>query len=318
MHRTLVPGLSWGLSAVGLSASGTRGSTPQWERLVARSIKAGVNLFDLADVPLDQEGSLWRALKDPGAPIVVILRRGPRRLLLHDARGTGGAPTWENVRSDEQLARLLESSLPERSDSIGLCVEWDEREEDTKGRPRASRALRDLVDRDRIHGWGRRLTDHDVPEELAEEPPAFVTHVLSLLHTLTRSAHRWHGPPLFARDPLASGRLDGTHFDDAVSPLSLGRAPIPLREMRDEYEPVLRLAPLVRPGQRTLLQAALRYAIDIVGAQAVLVPAPDPRRLDELLGFESSLPLDDQDRALLDRLATSSPPISRSAPFSPV
>jgi aryl-alcohol dehydrogenase-like predicted oxidoreductase len=104
----------------------------------------------------------------------------------------------------------------------------------------------------------------------------------------------------FARDPFDGGRLDGRRLTETVSMRRPDVGPVRLRELEQEFAPVLSLGFLTDGKRRTLAQAALRYVLRWPWVCSVLVPLPAPERLGEVLAAESVPPLSEEE---LSRLA---------------
>ncbi len=319
MRSNVLPRTDLELSTIGISSTGRgRLDTGQWKSTVAHARKAGVNLFDLTGIPPDREAYLRQFLEESGEPLAIIVGRSAARLL--EERST---PSRDLRLTDEdELAQLLERSVTANGTknlrTMRLLVEWQPTLSDPTVDRLASRALRRLVRDEMIQAWGTRPAGPPTETAPTAEDPDFESRSVSLLERPWPASERWRGFPLLARDPLAAGRLDGSRLDASGSLLSPGQRPVPVAAIREEFAPVLRLGPLTRRGQRTLLQVALRYVIDVVGAISALVPAPDARRLDEILAFESSPPLSAEDVELIASLPRSPPPFDQSPPFSPL
>lgn len=297
------------LSAVGLCAdTGPRADLARWKTIAEKARNAGVTLFDLSALAPDKETYL-RAFLGHGSPAsTVIVGRSVGRLLgqgirLGDGPGRAGMEGW---------AELLRSSViglaPAAGAGPALLVEWELTPDNPALDQGAQDGLQELAREGAIAGWGARGGYGSEGPGTETPMPQFVSRPLSLLEPLPPGVGSRGGPALFARDPFAGGRLDGSRFESEVNPLAVGHPPTPVSSIREEFDPVLRLAPLTRPGERTLAQAALRYVLDVAGAAAALVSASDPKRLAEFLDFESTPVLSPEDIDFLGRLPRTTPP----------
>jgi aryl-alcohol dehydrogenase-like predicted oxidoreductase len=104
---------------------------------------------------------------------------------------------------------------------------------------------------------------------------------------------------LIALDPHANGALDGRLA--LASPLDRGpgQAPPDLAELRREMAPVLALGYLTGKGKRTLLEAALRFALDPSVVRSTLCPLVEPKLTASIAGFERSVPFSPEERVRL-------------------
>jgi aryl-alcohol dehydrogenase-like predicted oxidoreductase len=317
MRRNVLPGTRLELSTVGISAAGGGTADPaRWKTTVAHARNAGVNLFDLTGVPSDREDYFRQFLAESREPLAVVVGRSAGRLL--DGRGTPsrGPPIPDEEELTEALERSVGAKNGEDPSTISVLVQWESTPGSAEVDPPMIAALRRLGRTGVIQAWGIDATRSPAETAWTGGNPDFESQPMSLLQRPASAGEHWEGFPLLARDPLNAGRLDGSRFDMSASRLSLGQRPLPVVDLRDEFAPVLRLGPLTRRGQRTLPQAALRYVIDVIGAISALVPLPDARRLDEILAFESSPPLDGQDLELIGGLPRMPPSVGRPAPFS--
>lgn len=287
------------LSVIGLSLDSRYGSFVAPERLVGRLLERarakGVNLVDTADArdPLASEARLARSLTDV-AGWVWVLGRAPRTLSAQLPRPLEAGPT-----SVEKLAEAFRRTLPQRpsADSPRLLVEWADDGRGDGGGKEVPAALDVLTRAGEIAGWGYRADAGSAPS--ASEGAAFSSGARSLLEPPTSPSPL----PFLARDPFAEGRLDGTGFA-GTSLAGPAGGPLPERELRRRYEGVLRLGFLTERHRRTLPEAALRYALAPAGTTSVLVPLPTPERLERLLAFESSDPLEAGEIRRIEGVAT--------------
>jgi aryl-alcohol dehydrogenase-like predicted oxidoreductase len=121
-----------------------------------------------------------------------------------------------------------------------------------------------------------------------EETAAGYSTELSLLDTHSLPSLRAENPSgtprIFVRNAFADGRLDGSRFGGPGDLRRPSATPIDLRTLHEEFDPVLRLAPLTQARTRTLAQAAVRFVVRWPWVAAVLLPLEPPERWDEILG----------------------------------
>ena len=152
--------------------------------------------------------------------------------------------------------------------------------------------------------------------DFADLPSPVVSTELSLLDAplptpLATSANP-RPPGVIVRDPFAGGRLDGTLLRDTMGERRPGRPPRDVRELREEFAPVLLLGFLTRARTRTLAQAAVRYLLQCPGPLSVLLPPPAPDRWEEVMGVLGTPPLDKEELARLEgRALAPEPPAPR-------
>jgi aryl-alcohol dehydrogenase-like predicted oxidoreductase len=122
---------------------------------------------------------------------------------------------------------------------------------------------------------------------------------LSLLDTRSlaslRSENRSGAPRVFVRNPFADGRLDGSRFGGLAGVQGRVASPIDVRSLHQDFDPVLRLAPLTRERRRTLAQAAIRFALRWPWVATVLLPPEPPERWGELIDSLSTPELTDDE-----------------------
>lgn len=290
MERRRLTGTDIDLSVLALgTAQNHVTDLARWRAAVRHALAAGVNLFDLTDVPLGREQYYLGPLIDPSLPLYVLLRRSGHRLTEETAHSLWRGPGREPGRSlGAELLTSLEAIRAASPSRVQLLLEWQ-----LGGEPAYAAVppeeLTGLVREGVIAAWGIRAS---APEEGALVSPvrggAFTARALSILDPPPPEDGEASSLPLLVHDPLAGGLLDGSRFEGPFSPGTLPRAPRPMSEIRDEWAPTLLLDPLVRRGERTLAQASLRYVIDIVRATSTAVPLTDPRRLREALRYDAS------------------------------
>ncbi len=291
--RRPFPGAPFALSEIAFAALPTDGRFDPSEvvQRLRRARAAGVTTFDVADVqdPALAETLLARAFPS-GDPTVVVIARAPR----HDAPPSQtfsprATPSPRPLYRDDGEATGRSAITPLRH-----VFEVD------------AAALRSAAERPPASPFGERENEAIVrctsPEQVSEQLRSgrapLLSGTFSLLdHGLADTAVRSAAPATLswiARDPLASGRLDGRRF--AASTVSgFPAPPASVRELGAEFAPVARLAFLGRAGRRTLAQAALRYVLDRPWVVSAALPLPPMERWQEILGFRASLPFEEDD-----------------------
>jgi hypothetical protein len=256
---------------LGESSDGRQVGT--WARSVRAASDAGVTLFDLSAVRDPDTG--WRILVDTVSrterPVTVLL---PKRSVPPSERMTS-----EGAQADPPGSGRWRT-LPASGLASWLVLEL--RPQGTVNRPAAD-------------------ATGSVPEVEPLDPASELRIVgttsdlfagpVSLLDQRLRprleEAHRSHPLGVFARDPFAGGRLDGTRMTGNSLTAGPASAPTSVRTLTDELGPVLRLGFLTQNRRRTLPQAAIRYLTAKPWLSAALVPPPlGDRWTDLVAAFE--------------------------------
>lgn len=301
IDRVMMPGTERSVSRLTLSVDPLPGRPPSLHdrsvALLRRARDLGVVTFDVVDSrsPELAERLLATAFPEPDPELGVIVGRSMEQLLSSTARAEATPPP-----SDPQ--QLLEESLGLTRRRLGhltlLAVEWRAPRRNRDGRMTRGAPLwpcDSKVGRI-IHVLGGQSLPEGLPDSVV------ASGALSLLETdLLQDGAATHGsnsPLLVARNPFADGRLDGTRFLEATLPFGPGSAPVDLRQLHEEFDPMLRLGFLTEGRRRTLAQAALLFVLSRPRVLTTVVPLPEPERLDEVLGFAAAPPLrpDELDR----------------------
>ena len=285
-----------------------------------RARTTGVTLFDVAGARSPAR-ALWllrTAFPEPDPEIVVLV--GLHRDLSvapsgppapRPASGPSGPVSEADVETwlDELRPRLPPGAviLPEM---------LPEPREATSGRSLTA-VLEPLAARQSILTFSTRVERGSLlRSDFADLPSPVVSTELSLLDAplptpLATSANP-RPPGVIVRDPFAGGRLDGTLLRDTMGERRPGRPPRDVRELREEFAPVLLLGFLTRARTRTLAQAAVRYLLQCPGTLSVLLPPPAPERWEEVMGVLGTPPLDKEELARLEgRALAPEPPAPR-------
>lgn len=281
---------------------GAAGERSVVERLRQARI-AGVTTFDVAGSgdPRQAEHLLSEAFPEVDPGLVVIVRRQFDDLI---HRGDRAPPL--SARGDDLLDRLrhsfVESNRRLAPNCVGI-VEWTG--DGFPSTPEWQGTSSGLLGPN--PPWlCRRVKEGDSslpPETDHRTPSRLFSGALSLLDSRLVSALQTRAetsPVAFlARDPFAGGRLDGTRASGTGVERGPGTGPVRLRELQEEFGPVLRLASLTAHRRRTMAQAAIRFAAQWPWMGSVLVPLPTADRWREVLGTFDTPPLSDEELRLV-------------------
>ena len=303
--RRPLPGTELTLSEIALEVVPPAFVSPAGEErtiaLLRRARAAGVTAFEIPDGATGRhaERLFTRAFDRSDSSPLAILRRSPASL--ESALGTAS-------KGDSAAVRLR-SSLRDVRRRLGTSTELMVHWADEPAVAYAVPELPDELDRAQaegdIDGWVRALgsTNPEAVPSWKDPSPRSFSGAVSLLDTRlvpSIEARASRSPTGFlALDPLASGRLDGSRFARTVADRRPDDGPVTVRELRKEFDPVLRLGFLTTGKQRTLAQASIRFVLDVPGVSAVLLPLPSPERFDELIRSGTTPSLTDRERDLL-------------------
>jgi aryl-alcohol dehydrogenase-like predicted oxidoreductase len=272
--------------------------------LLRRARERGVITYDVAAArfPARAERLVAKAFPSDDPELSTIVGRSHETLARDQA-------ARDPLDGHGEFSEVLEESLAQTRHRLSpvrvSVVEWDG---GSGGESEAApEVVRDALKRvtDSEETWAFRLrTPARAPDR--GESSHLYSGDLSLLEP--GLSHHWpprgapSDPALFARDPFAGGRLDGSRFESAYGPRDPGAPPPDLRRMHTEFDPVLRLGFLTEGRGRTLAQAALWFVLSFPWVLATVVPLPAPERLDEVLGYASRPPLTSKEFAQLERM----------------
>jgi aryl-alcohol dehydrogenase-like predicted oxidoreductase len=283
-----------GITVLPPPTPGPAGDRSVVERL-RRARGAGVTTFDVADSPDPRQAErlLSLAFPLPDPDLTVIVGRRLEDLVRPGESGSRGSSAVGGV-SERLRATLEESDRRLAPNHLGI-VDWTDR--DLPAGLDWENATRDLSG-DSPPWIGRRITpETDLTSLPRERFPCLgiLSGNLSLLDTrlvpLIGAQEGREVETVLVRDPFAGGRLDGSRWVGSAVARGPDAGPIRLRDVQAEFEPVLRLAYLTEGRQRTLAQAALRYAGHWPWVGSILVPLPTSDRLAEVLGAFATPPL---------------------------
>ena len=303
-RRLPYPAADFDLSALALTVnSRTWGKDESGAVEALRRARAlGITTFDTVDSPDRSlaEVCLARAFPRGDPSIVVLTPMGaePPRPMVSTAIERR-APRAPNLRADlapqhgathDLFRRLYEVDLPEAGPF---------------GPPSSPAAPASGPARVEEIVVLRCRSPEDIAEASRRSPPWVLSGTFSLLdRTLSDAASRVLGAGFtwIARDTFAGGRLDGSRFVPPT-PGTWRTAPRSLRDLEAEVGTITRLDFLARSKRRTLAQAALHFVHGHPWVATMCIPIPAPERWNEILGFGSSPPLEEEERARADALA---------------
>jgi aryl-alcohol dehydrogenase-like predicted oxidoreductase len=300
--RRAVPGTPRTASVFGLALDPPAVAPPEADRqLVALLRKAraeGVTVFDVSGSAHRPHAERLIATAFPHFdPELLVIVTG-------EVPGAGYAdPSGRSAPSSpapdvaETLSKSLAQSRRRLSPQVPGILEGRVDTGEADGGAAAGRTLAGLASSQELVGWMPRLApdrsafsegvsheaSHLFSTELSLLEPSLATSVDELFEA------REFG--VFARDPFAGGRLDGTRFAASVVDRALPGRPLDLRALRAEFDPVLRLGFLSLPHRRTLAQAALQFLLSRAWVTSILLPIPRPERWEEIFGAEEVEPL---------------------------
>jgi len=267
------------------------------DRRVAEQLRKarrfGVTTFDLSESrhPDRAEGVVREAFPGHDPDLVLIVSAtstespsgAPNRL--EPASGTPG----DRLLRLSSVARLI-GVLGEPAVAFGGAGAEGLR---STGTPPGSALLSDwaLIDRLGPHIAGR---DETLTSPLLIGPLSLLDHrAVAQMERADPAA----GPRYIVRDPYAGGRLDGSRFL-SILPERLGpHAPLGLRDLHAEFDPILRLGFLTEGHRRTLAQAALQFALHWEWVATITIPMPTPEQLESVLLAETVPPLTSEEIA---------------------
>jgi aryl-alcohol dehydrogenase-like predicted oxidoreductase len=296
ISRRPIPGTGRSASAIGLALDTgsvrNSGAVDGLVLLLRRARAAGVTTLELpggagADV---LERAVATAFPEPDPELAILSERS--------SEGLGSRATRPDTESGApapagSLQAAVEASNRRLQPHAIHLIDWVAREGDE---PTFETELTRL----RMDGVVDAVVRRVGGPVTAEGGPSLGTlwsGTLSLLDDRTErrlgSIASNPGMGFFARDPFDGGRLDGRRMTDAVSTRRPDVGPVRLRELEQEFAPVLSLGFLTQGRKRTLAQAAIQYALRWPWVCSVLVPLPAPERLAEVLAAETTPSLSD-------------------------
>jgi hypothetical protein len=247
-----IPGGASSVSALGLRIAPPYVGPARldyFERLAGVALGAGLRLFDLTDSATD------RAEFEHIAGIAET--QGARASVVVSSRSA--------LAADADAARR----------SAAVIVET----------PAAGPTLEPL---DPPRSWATRWRDAPEMFEVAKVSPSvpLVSIDASLLQPTAIDAviRSPRVPPLglIARNPFASGRLDGSLVETSPLDRDPRRGPVSLAELQSVHAQVAPLGFLVQPHRRNLRVAAVQYLLAHSAVVSVIVEATSVERVEEI------------------------------------
>ena len=304
VSRRPIPGSTLSASSIAFALEPPRVAPPSADdrtvALLRRARAHGVTTFDVAAGPSSRraERLLSRAFPTDDPELFAILHRSVSDLA---NEGSGRAPPGGNGALEGRLRESVAASGERlRPLKVGL-LQWEPDPTSTPESDTAFQVLENLRGAGAFSGWVQYVPRNDTPspagDAAAAGRPRLYSGALSPLETrlvLPLAGLATRGPTgFFARDPFGSGRLDGSRFARSFADRRPDVGPIRLRELRREFDPVLRLGFLTADRRRTLAQASLGFVLRFPWVCAAIVPLPPPERLEEMVGAERAPPISD-------------------------
>ena len=304
-----LPGPLGRLSAVTIAVDPPAVAPPEADaRTVALLRKArglGVTTFDVATTrsPERAERLIARAFPEPGPEVSVVVARSID-FLSRERTLAGGLISATDVAS--ALAASIDQSRRRLAPVPVGVVEWLPSADENSGNPpggvpgpRPSLGAPEPL-------WAVRLSPGEASIPTGGPEPRLLSGSFSLLEPEIGSRFEAQGTPptafLVARDPFSEGRLDGSRFAHETGLAGPGSAPVDVRQLHREFDPVLRLGFLTAGRRRTLAQAALQFVLHWPWVASVVVPLPTPERFEEVLGFSTAPPISSDELAQIRAL----------------
>lgn len=283
------PGGGYSLSAITISLATGVGApplgTPLAVPLLRKARALGVTVFDLSGTRSSAlaEETIVRAFPQRDPELTVLLApfgddRGERRSPGSSDRGPPSPePTPASIALERSLERL--------AGRYRVIVHGAGPADQPQTPPGAAPWLLDLRREGRILDVISPLRAG--PDERLPRTAGLCSASLSLLAPRVAEMVRRNGAPeqfgLVARDVFAAGALDGSLLGGPLGARGPNAPPLTVAELHGHLDPVLRLGFLTRDRRRTLVQAALGFALQWPWVLTAEVPLPPPERLEAVL-----------------------------------
>ncbi len=264
---------------------------------ILRALELGVTLFDTADVygHGHSEALLGETLKEWPGPAPTVVTKGGVNFYRRDDTLE---PDWTPLA----LAHAVQQSLLRlRRDALDVFLLMSPPVEDLD-RWKVWDTLDALKRAGKIRFSGVSVAEPaDGVWLLQNHLPVDVLEVAYSLFYQGASTEllplaRKRGVGLLAREPLANGFLSGRYGADTVFTDGDIRAALPRAYVSAMAETAGQLGFLRRGGERTLAQAALRFALDDPAVASVVAGAKTPAQVEENVGAVSVPPIDVAER----------------------
>lgn len=265
---------------------------------ILRALELGVTLFDTADVygQGHSEALLGEVLASWPGPLPIIVTKGGINFYRQD--GTL-EPDW----TPYGLAHAVQQSLARlRRETLDVFLLMNPPVQELE-RFRVWDTLEALRRAGKIRHFGVSVAE---PEDgvwlLENQCPVDVLEVGYSLFYQGATARllplaRSRKVGILAREPLANGFLSGKYAPDARFGPGDIRAALPPEYVAAMAQTAGDLDFLRRDGQRTLAQAALRWALDDPAVSSVVVGMKTPAQVEENTGGGAVPPIDAEERA---------------------
>src|SRR5580658_272563 len=275
--------------------------------LLQRARSRGVTTFMVAGGRRSRRAERLLSLAFPSEDPELVIAVGRSVAVLAEEGSDSPADTATGDLEDRLRSSLRESGERLAPLKVGL-LEWESDRSSNRSGPADSEILERLRAEGAFEGWLLSLPPDAsyaaIDRSRVADRPSLLSGAFSVLETGLFASLResFAQAPIgfFAKDPLGTGRLDGSRFARSLSDRRPDAGPLDVRELQREFDPVLRLGFLTEGRRRTLAQGAIGFVLHWPWVCAAVVPLPAPERLDELLSHEGAPPVsdDEADRVL--------------------
>lgn len=269
-----------------LSLESTLSSSPVAEGLLRDALRRGVRVVDLSSA----------ADPRPSEALVGTVARGESELRVLSAIPGGEMPRGGGSRGLDRTVAAVQQSLRRlgRDRLDALVLPWKEIQ--ALHESGALPALHDALPRMGVGSLAVRLDEAALDAAgIRAVASAGVRIFLARWSLLEREIAgsvlpvlRETGSSLLAVDPHADGRLDGRRVLSPAAGRRAGSHPLDPSELRRAMAPVLGLRYLTEGTGRTLIQAAVQFALDPPEVAAVLCPLEDPRLTGQICEYAAA------------------------------
>lgn len=269
-----------------LSLESPMSSSPVAEGLLRDALRRGVRVVDLSSAADPRPSEALVGAVARAEPELCVLSTIPRGELPRGSGATGLDRTAAAVQ--QSLRRLGRDRLD------ALVVPWEEIQPLREFG--ALSALQDALPRMGVRSLAARLDDDALDAAGVRALAAAGVRIFLARWSLVEreiagsvlSALRETGSSLLAVDPHAEGRLDGRRVLSPAAGRRAGSPPLDPSELRRAMAPVLELRYLTEGTGRTLIQAAVQFALDPPEVASVLCPLEDPRLTGQICEYAAA------------------------------